>query len=87
MLVDSSGKKKAYLKAKIDEHETVSKIKKILGAFIVENAFKKSYQPRINIMKDNKEYLVTDYHIILARRRKYFSQLLNVLSVNEVRQR
>jgi len=48
--------------------------------------FKKSYRPRMNIVKDEKGDLVADSHSILARWRKYFSQLLNVHGVNDVRQ-
>ena len=50
------------------------------------NDFKKGYQPRIIIVKDEKGDLVTDSHSILARWWKYFSQLLNVHGVNDVRQ-
>jgi hypothetical protein len=48
--------------------------------------FKKGYQPRTNIVKDEKGDLVTDSHSILARWRYHFSQLLNVHGVNAVRQ-
>ena len=48
--------------------------------------FKKGYQPRTNIVKDEKRDLVTDCHNILARWRNNFSQLLNVHGVNDVRQ-
>jgi len=44
----------------------------------------KGYQPRTNILRDEKNDLVTDSHIILARWRNHFSQLLNVLGVNDV---
>jgi len=37
------------------------------------------YQPRTNIVKDEKGDLDTDSHSILARWRNYFSQLLNVM--------
>ena len=37
-------------------------------------------------MKDDKGDLVADSHSILARWRNYFSQLLNVRGVNDVRQ-
>ena len=37
-------------------------------------------------MKDDKGDLVADSHSILARWRNYFSQLLNVHGVNDVRQ-
>jgi len=50
------------------------------------NEFKKGYQPRTNIMKDDKGVLVADSQTILVRWRKYFSQLLNVHGINDVRQ-
>jgi hypothetical protein len=49
------------------------------------NDFKKGYQPRTIIVKDEKGDLVADSHSIIARRRKNFSQLLNVHGVNNVR--
>jgi hypothetical protein len=48
--------------------------------------FKKGYQPRTNIVKDEKHDLVADFHSILPRWRKYCSQLLNIHAVSEVRQ-
>jgi hypothetical protein len=48
--------------------------------------FKKGYQPRTNIVKDEKGDFVTDSHNILVRWRKHFSQLLNIHGVNDVRQ-
>ena len=50
------------------------------------NDFKKGYQPRTIIVKDEKGDLVADPHSIMARWRNYFSQLLNVHGVNDVRQ-
>jgi len=50
------------------------------------NDYKKGYQPRTNIVKDKKGYLVTNSHNILAEWRKYFSQLLNIYEVNNIRQ-
>jgi hypothetical protein len=53
------------------------------------NYFKKGCQPRANIVKDEKDEkydLVTDSYGILARWRNYFSQLLNVHGVKNVRQ-
>ena len=49
-------------------------------------AFKKGYQPRTTIVKDEKGDLVADSHSIMVRWRKYFSQLLNVHEVNDIRQ-
>jgi len=49
------------------------------------NDFKKGYQPKTNIVKDEKGDLVADSHSILARWRNHFSQLLNIHGVNDVR--
>jgi len=79
-------KKKAYLKAKIEELEINSKIKNIRDLYRGINDFKKGYQPRANIVKDDKGDLVADSHSILARWRNYFFQILKVHGVNDVRQ-
>jgi len=55
-------KKKAYLKAKIEELETKSKIKNIRDFYRGINYFKKGYQPGTNIMKDDKGDLVAYSH-------------------------
>ena len=60
-------KKKAYLKAKIEELETNSKIKYIRDLYRGINDFKKGYQPRTNKVKDDKSDLVAESHHILAR--------------------
>jgi len=46
----------------------------------------KDYRPRANIVKDEKSDLVTNSHSILTRCRNHYSQLLNVLGINDVRQ-
>jgi len=46
--------------------------------------FKKGYQPRCNIVKDDAGDLVADSHIIVARWRNYFSQLINLHGVKGV---
>jgi len=72
-------KNKEYMKAKINELETNSKIKKNnRDLYRGINDFKKGYQPTTNIVKDEKGDLVTDCHSILLRWRNHFSQLLNV---------
>ena len=48
--------------------------------------FKKGYQPRTNIVKDEKGDLVTDSYSIVTRWRNHFSQLWNAHWVNDVRQ-
>jgi len=50
------------------------------------NDFKKGYQPRTNIVKDEKGDLFADWQRILAGWRNYFFLLLNVLGVNDFRQ-
>jgi len=50
------------------------------------NDFKKGYQPRCNIVKDEKGDLVADSHSIVARWRNYFSQLFNVHGIKDVGQ-
>jgi hypothetical protein len=83
MLADISGtKNKEYLKAKMEEFETNSKIKSIRDS----NVFKKGHQPRTNKVKDEKGYLVTGSHGVLDRWCNHISQVLNVRGVNEVRQ-
>jgi len=71
-------KKKEYLKARIWELETDSKIKNIRDLYRGINDFKKDYQPRTYIIKDEKGNLVADSHSILARWKNHFSQQLNV---------
>jgi len=79
-------KKKEYLRAKIEELETNSKIQNISDLYRAINEFKKGYQPRCNIVKDEKSDLVADSHSIVATWRNYFSQLFNVHGVKDVRQ-
>jgi len=77
-------KKKACLRAKIEELEINSKIQNIRDLYRGINDFKEGYQPRCNIVKDEKGDLVADFHSIVARRRNYFSQLFNVHGVKDV---
>ena len=62
----------------LDELETKSMIKNIRVLYRGMNDFKKGYQPRTDIVKDEKGDLVTDCHSILVRWRNHFSQLLIV---------
>jgi len=48
--------------------------------------FKKGYQPRTNIVKEEKGDVITDSRSILATWKNHFSQLLYVNGVNEVKQ-
>ena len=74
------------MKVKIEELETNNKINNVRDLYRRINDFKKGYQPRTTIVKDEKGDLVADSHSIMARWRKYFSQLLNVHGVKDVRQ-
>jgi len=71
-------KRKAYLRAKIEELETNNKIQDIRDLYRGISDFKKGYQPRCNIVKDEKCDLVADSHGIVARWKNYFPQLFNV---------
>jgi len=79
-------KKKAYLKAKFEELETNSKIKKMRDLYRGMNDIKKGYQPKTNILKDKKGDLFADSHGILAKWWNYFSWLFSVYGVHDVRQ-
>ena len=79
-------KKKAYLRAKIEELETNNKIQNIRDLYSGIRDFNKGYQTRCNIVKDEKGDLVADSHGIVARWRNYFSQLFNVRGVKDVGQ-
>jgi hypothetical protein len=76
---------KECLKNKIDELETNSKVTNIRDLYRSITDFKKAYQPRSNIIKNEKGDLATDSHGILVRWRNYLSQLFNVRGFNDVR--
>jgi len=66
------------LRPKIEELETNSEIQNVRDLYRGIKDFKKGYQPRCNIVKDEKGDLVADSHSIVAGWRNYFSQLFNV---------
>jgi hypothetical protein len=74
-------KKREHLKDKINELATNSKNKNMRDLYRDINGFKRGYQPRRNLVKDD-----ADSHNILNRWKNYFSQLLNVHNVSDVRQ-
>ena len=74
------------MRARIEKLETNSKIKNIRDLYRDISDFKKGYQPRFNIVKDDKGDLVADSHRIVARWRNYFFQLFNVHGVKDVGQ-
>jgi hypothetical protein len=50
------------------------------------NEFKKGYQPKINIIKDENGNLLPDPHGVLNRWKNFFNQVLNVYGIHDVRQ-
>jgi flagellar basal body rod protein FlgC len=60
-------KKNAYLIAKIEELEINSKINNIRDLYRGTNDFKKGYQHRPIIVRDEKGDLVADSHSIMVR--------------------
>jgi hypothetical protein len=66
-------KKEEYMKVKIDELETNIKITNVRDLYRDITDFKKGYQPRTNIVQDEKGDFVTGFHSILARWRNHFS--------------
>jgi hypothetical protein len=66
-------KKKEYLKDKINELATNSKNKNIRDLYRRKNEFKRGYQPRNNIVKDENSDLLAVSHNILNRWKNYFS--------------
>ena len=58
--------------------ETNSKIKNIRDLYRGVSDIKKGYQPRTNVVKDEKDAWITGSHSTLMRWRNHLSQLLNV---------
>ncbi|PNF22344.1 hypothetical protein B7P43_G18298 [Cryptotermes secundus] len=79
-------KKREYLKDKIDELAVNSKNKNIRDLYRGISDFNRGYQPSSNLVKDENGELLADSQNILNRWRNYFSQLLNVHRVSDVRQ-
>jgi hypothetical protein len=75
-------KEREYLKDQINVLAQNSKNKSIRDLYRGISEFKNSYQPRNNLVKDETGDLLADSHNILNRWKNYFSQLLNVHSIN-----
>jgi hypothetical protein len=73
------------LKDKINELESNSK-NKIRDLYRGINEFKKGYQPRTKLVRDEKGDLLADPHKIVSRWMNYFCQLLNIQQVGGIRQ-
>jgi hypothetical protein len=74
------------LKDKINELESNGKNKNIRDLYRGINEFKKGYQPRINLVKDDRGDLLADPHKILNISKNYFCELLNVHEAGGVKQ-
>jgi sorting nexin-29 len=75
-----------YLKGKINEPETNNKNKNIRDLYRGINEFKKGYQRRINIIKDENGNLIADPQNVLNRWKNFFNQVLNVRGIHDVKQ-
>jgi hypothetical protein len=80
-------KKREYLKGKINELETNNKNRNIRNLYGGINEFKKGYQPRIHIIKDENGNLLADPQNVLNKWEIFFNQVLNVHGVHDVRQK
>jgi hypothetical protein len=79
-------KKREYLKDKINEFATNSKNNNIRDLYREINYFKRYYQLKNSLVKDENGDLLADSNNILNMWKDYFSQLLNVHNVSDVRQ-
>jgi hypothetical protein len=74
------------VKDKIDELARNTKNKDVRDLYRGINEFKRGYQPRSNLEKDENGDLLADSHSILKRWKNYLSQLLNAHRARDVRQ-
>jgi predicted site-specific integrase-resolvase len=74
-------KKKTFLKDKIDALAMSSMKKNISDLYRGIN-----YQHRCNLVKDENDDLLADFHDILNMWKKYFSQILNAHGASDVKQ-
>jgi hypothetical protein len=79
-------KKREYLKDKINEIELNSKNKNIRDLYRDITEFKKGYQPKTNLVKDERGDLLVDPQKNFTRWKNYFCQLLNVQGAGGIRQ-
>jgi hypothetical protein len=79
-------KKREYLRGKINELESNNKNKNIIDLYRGINEFKKGYQPRINIIKDENGNLLADPQNVLNRWKNFFDQALNIRGFHNFRQ-
>jgi hypothetical protein len=74
------------VKDKINEFARNGKNKNIRDLYGGINEFKRGYQPRNNLVKDENGDLLADSHNSLNRQNNYFTRLLDVYNVSDVRQ-
>jgi hypothetical protein len=75
-----------YLKDKINEHARNRKNKNIINLYRGINEFKRGYQTRDNLVRDENRDLLADSNKDENGWKSYFSQLLNVHNISDVRQ-
>jgi hypothetical protein len=78
-------KKRKYIKDKINELESNNKNRNIRDLYRGINEFKKGYQLRANLVKDEKGDLLVGPHKIVNRWMNYFWQQWNVQGVEGIR--
>jgi hypothetical protein len=66
--------------------QTNNKNKHIRYLYRGINEFRKGYQPRINIIKDENGNLLADPQNVLNRWKNFFNRVLNIHGVHDVRQ-
>jgi hypothetical protein len=79
-------REREYLKDRIGELATNSKNKNIKDLQRGSNNFKWGYQCRSNLVKDENGDVFADSHSISNRWKNYFSQILIVHRISDVRQ-
>jgi hypothetical protein len=72
-------KKREYLEDITNETELNSKNKYIRDLYRGVTEFKKGYQPKTNLVKDERSDLLADPQKVLTRWKNYFCQLLTSL--------
>jgi hypothetical protein len=80
-------KEREYLKGKINELKTNNKIRNIRDFHRGINEFKKGYQRRIIIIKDENGNMLAHSQSVLNRWKDPFNQVLNIHGVYDVRQK
>jgi hypothetical protein len=79
-------KRREYLKCKINELATNSKNNNIRDLYREIHEFKRGSQPTNNLVKDENGNLLVESNNILDRSKNYFSQLLGVYNISDIRQ-